>query len=98
MGKEPRLKCRVRRAALPAAHRPRGGGDGEIDRSQRVLARIGLGKLSQLEPEEPIRRYEKRRPGELIHIDVKKLGRIGPMEQASVSSGFTPLILPSDSP
>jgi transposase InsO family protein/transposase len=41
-----------------------------------VLGRIGLGKLSRLEPPEPIRRYEKRRPGELIHIDVKKLGRI----------------------
>jgi transposase InsO family protein len=43
-----------------------------------VLKRIGLGKLSRLEPAEPIRRYEKQRPGELIHIDVKKLGRIGP--------------------
>jgi transposase InsO family protein len=43
-----------------------------------VLKRIGLGKLSGLEPTEPIRRYEKQRPGELIHIDVKKLGRIGP--------------------
>ncbi len=43
-----------------------------------VLKRVGLGKLSRLEPPEPIRRYEKRRPGELIHIDVKKLGRIGP--------------------
>ena len=43
-----------------------------------VLKRIGLGKLSRLEPPEPIRRYEKQRPGELIHIDVKKLGRIGP--------------------
>jgi transposase InsO family protein len=41
-----------------------------------VLKRIGLGKLSRLEPEEPVRRYEKRRPGELIHIDVKKLGKI----------------------
>jgi transposase InsO family protein len=41
-----------------------------------VLKRIGLGKLSRLEPPEPIRRYEKHRPGELIHIDVKKLGRI----------------------
>jgi transposase InsO family protein len=41
-----------------------------------VLKRIGLGKLSRLEPPEPIRRYEKRRAGELIHIDVKKLGRI----------------------
>ena len=43
-----------------------------------VLGRIGLGKLSRLEPAEPIRRYERSRPGELIHIDVKKLGRIGP--------------------
>jgi transposase InsO family protein len=41
-----------------------------------VLKRIGLGKLSRLEPPEPVRRYEKGRPGELLHIDVKKLGRI----------------------
>jgi transposase InsO family protein len=41
-----------------------------------VLARIGLGKLSRLEPPEPPNRYERARPGELIHIDVKKLGRI----------------------
>jgi transposase InsO family protein len=41
-----------------------------------VLRREGLGKLSRLEPPEPPNRYERRRPGELIHIDVKKLGRI----------------------
>ena len=41
-----------------------------------VLRRIGLGKLSRLEPPEPPNRYEKGRPGELIHIDVKKLVRI----------------------
>jgi transposase InsO family protein len=41
-----------------------------------VLKRIGLGKLSRLEPPEPVRRYEKKRAGELVHIDVKKLGRI----------------------
>jgi transposase InsO family protein len=41
-----------------------------------VLARIGLGKLSRLEPPEPPNRYERRRAGELLHIDVKKLGRI----------------------
>lgn len=41
-----------------------------------VLQRIGLGKLSRLEPAEPVVRYEKARPGELIHVDVKKLGRI----------------------
>ena len=42
-----------------------------------ILTRIGLGKLSRLEPPEPPNRYERRHPGELIHIDVKKLGRIG---------------------
>ena len=41
-----------------------------------VLTRIGLGKLSRLEPPEPPNRYERRHAGELIHIDVKKLGRI----------------------
>jgi len=41
-----------------------------------VLKRVGLGKLSRLELAEPICRYERSRPGELIHIDVKKLGRI----------------------
>ena len=41
-----------------------------------VLARIGLGRLSRLEPPEPANRYERARPGELIHIDVKKLGGI----------------------
>ncbi len=43
-----------------------------------VLKRVGLGRLSRLEQAEPVRRYERSRPGELIHIDVKKLGRIGP--------------------
>lgn len=42
-----------------------------------VLNRVGLGKLSRLEPPEPPNRYERKRAGELIHIDVKKLGRIG---------------------
>jgi transposase len=41
-----------------------------------VLLRIGLGKRSRLEPPEPPNRYERKRPGELLHIDVKKLGRI----------------------
>jgi transposase InsO family protein len=41
-----------------------------------ILQRIGLGKLSRLEPPEPPNRYERRQAGELIHIDVKKLGRI----------------------
>jgi len=40
-----------------------------------ILTRIGMGKLGRLGME-PARRYERARPGELIHIDVKKLGRI----------------------
>jgi transposase InsO family protein len=41
-----------------------------------VLLRVGLGKLSRLEPPEPSNRYERRHPGELVHVDVKKLARI----------------------
>jgi transposase InsO family protein len=41
-----------------------------------VLRRIGLGKRSRLDPPEPPNRYERARPGELLHIDIKKLGRI----------------------
>jgi transposase InsO family protein len=40
------------------------------------LRRIGLGRRSRLTPPEPPNRYERRRPGELVHVDVKKLGRI----------------------
>jgi transposase InsO family protein len=40
-----------------------------------ILTRIGMGKLGRLGLE-PVERYERARPGELIHIDVKKLGRI----------------------
>lgn len=40
-----------------------------------ILTRIGMGKLGRLGLE-PAVRYERERPGELIHIDVKKLGRI----------------------
>ena len=41
-----------------------------------ILTRIGLGKLWRLEPVEAANRYERARPGELVHVDVKKLGRI----------------------
>ena len=43
----------------------------------RVLKKLGLNKLKALEPAEPVRRYEREHPGELIHIDIKKLGRFG---------------------
>ena len=44
-------------------------------RTQRIVASDGLGKLSALEPPVPDNRYERSRPGELVHIDTKKLGR-----------------------
>ena len=40
-----------------------------------ILTRIGVGRLGRIGLEQPVR-YERSRPGELIHIDVKKLGRI----------------------
>ena len=40
-----------------------------------ILTRIGMGRLGRLGLE-PAERYERQRPGELIHIDVKKLGKI----------------------
>ena len=41
----------------------------------RILRRAGLSKLSDLRPCEPVLRYERDSPGELLHIDIKKLGR-----------------------
>jgi transposase InsO family protein len=42
----------------------------------RVLRAARLSRMSDLDPVEPVRRYERATPGELIHIDIKKLGRI----------------------
>ncbi len=41
----------------------------------RILTRHGLNRWRDLEPAEPVRRYERKTPGEIIHIDIKKLGR-----------------------
>jgi transposase InsO family protein len=41
----------------------------------RVFKRLGLSKLSALEPAEPVHRYEREQPGEMIHLDIKKLGK-----------------------
>jgi len=41
----------------------------------RILKRLGLNRISALELIEPARRYERAKPGEMIHIDIKKLGR-----------------------
>jgi transposase InsO family protein len=41
----------------------------------RILRRLGLNRIRDLEPAEPDRRYEREKPGEIIHLDIKKLGR-----------------------
>jgi transposase InsO family protein len=43
-----------------------------------ILRREGLGRLDRLDPRPPVVRYERERPGELVHLDTKMLGRIGP--------------------
>jgi transposase InsO family protein len=52
----------------------------EIGRSRAAVARVakerGITRLSHLDPREPVIRYERAEPGELLHIDIKKLGRI----------------------
>jgi transposase InsO family protein len=54
-----------------------------------VLKREGLGRRSRLAPIEPVCRYERSAPGELVHIDVKKLGRIvgGPGKRITGTGG-----------
>jgi transposase InsO family protein len=41
----------------------------------RVLRAAGLSRVKDLDPPEPVRRYERAEPGELIHLDIQKLGR-----------------------
>src|SRR5262245_8173120 len=68
--------------AVEALRRPRRTGqrfaaERGISRStgSRILRRLGLNMLSATGPAEPVRRYERDHPGEMIHIDIKKLGR-----------------------
>lgn len=42
----------------------------------RILRRLKLSRMSDLEPKAPVRRYEHARAGDLLHLDIKKLGRI----------------------
>lgn len=57
----------------------------------RVLKRAGLSRLSDLEPSEPIVRYEHERPGDLIHLDTKKLGRIERMGKRIPGGSHNPI-------
>lgn len=42
----------------------------------RVVSRLGLSRLRSLDPVRPVVRYERERPGELVHVDIKRLARI----------------------
>lgn len=60
-----------------------------------ILVRVGLNRLARLEPRPVIQRYERTRPGELVHLDVKPLGRIlrvghrfRPQQRSSVGAGW----------
>jgi transposase InsO family protein len=56
-----------------------------------ILRRHNLGRLDRLEPRPPIVRYERARPGELVHLDTKQLGRIPPgggLAPARRASGY----------
>jgi transposase InsO family protein len=60
-----------------------------------VLVRVGLNRLARLAPPPPAQRYERTRPGELVHLDIKPLGRIlrvghriRPQQRGSVGAGW----------
>ena len=65
----------LRRRRLTQARIARSTGISESTVS-RVLNRAGLSRWSDLEPSEPAVRYEHRHPGDMVHLDTKKLGRI----------------------
>jgi transposase InsO family protein len=64
----------LRRQRLSGRHIAKAAGVSPATVS-RILERAGLSRLKDLDPPEPVRRYERQHPGELIHIDIKKLGR-----------------------
>lgn len=67
------LELRRQRLSGPAIARRLGQPGSTVG---QVLRRNGLGRLAALEPRRTIVRYERERPGELLHVDTKKLGRI----------------------
>lgn len=80
--------CRLRQARLTAVEIAERIGM-PISTVSAVLLREGLGKRSRLEPLEPVCRYERQAPGELVHIDIKRLGRIvaGPGKRITGAHG-----------
>lgn len=65
---------RLRRQRLTGAHIAAKTGVSPATVS-RVLRRAGLSRLKDLEPAEPARRYERDHPGDMIHLDIKRLGK-----------------------
>jgi len=66
-------RLRRRRTSSPAIARQLAM---PISTVTRILRRLGLNRLKALDPPPPSVRYERQRPGELLHVDIKKLGRI----------------------
>ncbi len=77
--------CALRRLRMTAAEIAETLGMPETTVSG-ILKRSGLGRLGRIGLE-PARRYERSRPGELIHIDIKKLGRIGQAGHRALGRG-----------
>jgi transposase InsO family protein len=82
--RSPRTLCRTKRRQILRLRRQRRSSlyiaqHLELPLSTVVLVqrRLGLNRLRRLDPPQPVVRYERARPGELLHLDVKKLGRIG---------------------
>lgn len=72
------LRCRIerlRRARMPMRRIAQVVGR-SIATVSRVLAAAGLSSLKALDPKAPVVRYERSAPGEMLHLDTKKLGRI----------------------
>lgn len=65
----------LRRSRMPMRHLARIVGR-SVPTVCRLIARLGLSSLKALEPVSASLRYEREAPGELLHIDTKKLGRI----------------------
>lgn len=70
--------CRLRRQLRVGPHRLAWSTGLSRSTIYAVLRRHGLSRLDRLEPPAPIVRYERAAPGELVHLDTKSLGRIGP--------------------
>ena len=64
----------LRRCRLTGAHIASATGVSTATVS-RILKRAGLSRIKDLEPEEPARRYEHDNPGDMSHLDIKKIGR-----------------------